>query len=439
VSALNQVAETGGAVTKLLQTSPPKLAGFRFPQVLPDERHLLYYVVGDPDIAGVYVSALDGSQPKRLLDADSAAVYVPPGRLLFIRQGALFGQDFELSTLELTGSAYRIATNVAIKDNGPAVSASATGTIVYRNGQAGERRQFVWFDRNGKDLGTVGSVDEARPVNPSLSPDGRQVAVHRGTDNVDIWVLDIVRGTSRRLTFDASLDIRPLWSPDGRRIVFGSNRSGQIDLYSKPASGAGADELFLKSPFSQPGVGALSALSWAPDGRLLLYRVNDPDTGYDLWAFPLETGTPFPVVQTPFSEREGELSPDGKWIAYQSDESGRFEIYVQPFGGPGAGGKAQISTGGGAQVRWRRDGKELFYVGLDNHLISVPMDLNSESGSVEAGRPVPLFTTRIGGAILGGDGQQYTVSEDGQRFLMNTVVSETPAPLTVILNWQPKR
>jgi hypothetical protein len=150
---------------------------------------------------------------------------------------------------------------------------------------------------------------------------------------------------------------------------------------------------------------------------------------------PREDRKPVPIVQTTFNEREGQFSPDGKWIAYQSDESGRFEIYVQPFTGPG--GKSQISTDGGAQVRWRRDGKELFYIGLDNRLMAVPIRLDASAMVVEASVPVPLFVTRVGGAVMGGDKQQYVVSADGQRFLMNTVVEEAAAPLTVILNWKP--
>jgi Tol biopolymer transport system component len=264
-----------------------------------------------------------------------------------------------------------------------------------------------------------------------MSPDGRQVAVLRSVnDNADIWLLEVGRGFMRRLTFDAGLDILPIWSPDGGRIAFSSNRRGQLDLYLKPANGAGIEELLLATPEVE------ISQDWSPDGRVLLYRSRDPKGDLDLWALPLDgERKPIPVTQTDFNEKDAQFSPDGKWIAYQSDESGRFEIYVQSFTGPG--GKSQISVDGGAQVRWRRDGRELFYIGLDNRLMAAPIRLDSAAMVIEAGAPVPLFATRVGGAVLNSDSQQYVVSTDGQRFLMNTVVEEAVSPLTVILNWKP--
>ena len=370
------------------------------------------------------------------MDAESPAVYASSGQLLFVRQGTLFAQDFDLDRLQLTGNAYPVASNVAVDVNRAAVSASvsATGTLVYRSNQSGGALQFAWFDRSGKRLGALVD-DEPRVIDPSMSPDGRQVAVQRGIvqGGTEIWVLELERGLLRSLTFDVAAEINPLWSPDGGRITFVSNRGGPFELYWKPANGAGGDELLLATPQSK------SASDWSPDGRVLLSRSSDPKMGYDLWALPLDGDRkPFPVVQTRFNERDGQFSPDGKWIAYSSDESGRFEIYVQPFGAPG--GKSQISTEGGAQVRWRRDGRELFYIGLDERLMAVPIRLDSKAMVVEAGSPVPLFQTRVGGtggAIRRGR-QQYVVSADGQRFLMNTVVEQASAPLTVVLNWKPR-
>jgi Tol biopolymer transport system component len=255
----------------------------------------------------------------------------------------LFAQDFDLTRLEIVGNAYPVAADVAAGS----VSVSTTGTVVYRSAQSGGFTPFAMFDRSGKQLETI--VDE-RLVDPSMSPDGRRVASQR---NNDIWLLELERGLLRRLTFDAASDSHALWSADGRRVVFNSNRSGAQDLYWKPADGTGVEELLLATPQSK------SPSDWSPDGRFLLYRSSDPTMGWDLWALPLEGDRkPFPVVQTRFSERDPQFSPDGKWIAYQSDESGRHEIYVQPFAGQG--GKSQVSTEGGAQVRWRRDGRELF-------------------------------------------------------------------------------
>jgi Tol biopolymer transport system component len=215
----------------------------------------------------------------------------------------------------------------------------------------------VWFDRSGKELERVGLPDSANPMSPSLSPDGRRVALTRAVDgNADVWLLDTVRGVlSRRTTFDG-IDDFPIWSPDGTSFVFGSSAKGSLDLYRRSLTGSGDQELLVATPQLKV------ASDLSPDGRFLLYRSFDPKASYDIWALPM-TGDrkPFPVVQTNFEERDGQFSPDGKWIAYQSDESGRFEIYVQPF--PGPGGKERISTKSGAQVRWRPN-KELFDIAL---------------------------------------------------------------------------
>jgi dipeptidyl aminopeptidase/acylaminoacyl peptidase len=200
------------------------------------------------------------------------------------------------------------------------------------------------------------------------------------------------------------------------------------DLYVKPAIG-GSEDLRLGSGQDK------HPMDWSPDGRFLLYRANDEKGGYDLWALPMEGDRkPFPVVHTSFNETGAQFSPDGKWIAYESNESGRFEVYVQPF--PGPGGQVPLSTTGGAQIRWRRDGKELFYIALDGRLMAVPIRRAPNAGTVEAGSPTPLFTPRVGGALSFPFRQNYDVASDGQRFLMNMVTDEAAAPITVILNWK---
>ena len=268
-----------------------------------------------------------------------------------------------------------------------------------------------------------------------LSPDGKRVAVYRAaSSNQDVWLIDASRGVPKRFTFDAAGDMNPTWSPDGSRIVFHSNRKGIYNLYWKLSSGAGADELLLESDQDKAPV------DWSSDGRFLLFRSNSPQTGFDLWVLPIfGDKKPFPFLKTPFVERDGQFSPDGKWITYESNESGRFEIYVQPF--PGPGGKFQISASGGAQPRWNKNGKEIFYVSLDSTMMAAPVKLSPDGQSLETGTPAALFPVRIaGGPLPSFNKQQYAVSSDGQRFLVNLAVEEGAAPpITLILNWHPER
>jgi Tol biopolymer transport system component len=429
-----RIPAAGGDAVPITQLDPPRQTAHQFPQFLPDGTHFLFYVVGE--LPGVYIGQLGQAGPAgtaRLFDAEGGAVYARSGRLLFTRQGALFAQDFDLKKLVLTGEPFTVTEPAAAAQKAQlvmAVSASAAGPIVYRTASESDR-QSAWFDRSGKLIEVVNNIDNSTDLDPALSPDGRHLAIARTVNgNKDIWLLDVARGILSRFTFDPGTEGRPVWSPDGAKIVFFSNRRGSFDLYQKAASGTGDEELLLESSTTKV------PLDWSSDGRFLLYRNDDPQTGSDLWALPL-TGDrkPFPVVQTPFQDRDGQFSPDTKWVAYQCNESGRFEIYVQPFPGPGA--KTQISTNGGMQVRWRRDGKELFYVSPDDRLEAVPFKPTPGGQNFEAGVPAPLFATHIGGAGQQ-NRQQYIVSPDGQRFLMSTVKNDTPSPITLILNWKPK-
>ena len=409
------------------------------PSFLPDDRHFLYFVQASSDARGVYVGDLNSLESRRLFDADSPAVYVESGEVLFVRQGRLYAQRFDPDRLVLSGEPVPIAEQIAhhtlASVQGWAFAASDTGTIVYRNASADARRQFAWFDRSGRMISTVGQPDDGSPASPSLSPDGRRLAFHRSVNgNVDVWLLDLLRGVLTRFTTDPANDIHPIWSPDGTRIVFGSNRRGMYDLYEQSLAGAGAERISLRDVENVSNVA-----DWSADGRLLLFQSRDLKTSSDIWVLPLAPGQkPLPVIRTEFEERDPQFSPDGKWIAYQSTDSGRPEIYVQPF--PGRGARTQISTTGGTQVRWRPDMKEVFYVALDERLMSVPVTFRGDSGSVDAGAPVPLFLARLGGALQPGSRQQYVVSPDGQRFLMNTITGDgTTSPIAMILNWQGHR
>jgi Tol biopolymer transport system component len=287
-------------------------------------------------------------------------------------------------------------------------------------------------------LGTVGQPDENTPSSPTLAPDDRRVANGRSVQgNTDIWLTEIGRDVATRFTFDPTVDVSPVWSPDGGRVVFRSLRNGASDLFVKPANGAADEQPLLVTPQNKV------PLDWSRDRRYLLYSNLDPQTQSDLWVLPFTSSTgapskPFPVVQTSFDETQGQFSPDGRWLAYTSNESGREEILVRPF--PEAGGKRQVSTSGGSQPRWRSDGKELFYVAADARLMAVPIRVTPDARAMDAGRPAALFPARLAsGAGINLTGWQsralYAVARDG-RFLMNVNAGATAvAPLTIVLNW----
>jgi Tol biopolymer transport system component len=261
---------------------------------------------------------------------------------------------------------------------------------------------------------------------------GQAVALSRSIDiNQDVWRIDLTRGIQSRVTFDEGSDQVPVWSPDDQQIVFSSSRKGAYDLYRKSSTGSGTDELLLETPENKFPMGI------SRDGRFLLYRNTSPNVNWDLRALPLQgEARPIAVSETPFQEMMGEFAPDGRWVAYQSNESGNYEIHVQSFPTPSV--RMQISTGGGAQPRWRRDGKELFYIGLDSRLMAVAVSTDAR-GQIQVTAPTPLFLTRpAGGPIPGVQKQQYVVAADGQRFLVNTITDEAVAsPITLVLDWKP--
>jgi serine/threonine protein kinase len=420
-----------GAVPTRVTRLDGKRVGHSHPHFLPDGRHFLYFVQGTPEVRGVYVSQLDGTTTRKLFDADSAAVYAS-GHLLFVRRATLYAQPFDLSRLEVIGVPFPVADEVSVTQLA-GVSAAAGGALAFRTGSASLQRQFVWFDRSGKEIGTIGDPDNEN-LFPSASPDLGQLAFFsRNNGNVDVWLLDTRRNVQSRFTDHVATDLFPVWSRDGSRIAFASDRntSGAIfGLYQKSATGTGGEELLLAAPDG----GFPTDLS--PGDKLLLYQRDG-----HLWALPM-AGTerkPFAVARTEFEERDGKFSPDGRSLAYVSNSSGEFEVYVQPFPGPGL--KVRVSTRGGAQVQWRADGRELFYVALDGKLMAVPIDTAANGQSVTPGAPVSLFTTRIGRVIgPGGTGPQYVVSADGQRFLMGVFVhADSSNPIRLIVNWKPKR
>ena len=400
--------------------------GQRFPQFLPNGRHFIYYVA---ESRGVFLGEIDKPERRRLLDADAAAMFAPPDQLLFVRNNTLFAQRFDPDRLEISGEPTLIAEGITVDRRGvAALSTSATGSIAYRVGPFRGQRRLKWFDRSGRELATVGDPDDSFPVNLSLSPDGRRVAFNRSAEggNTDIWLLDLARTVLSRFTFDPTPEIVPSWTPDGRRVVYSKIARGTFALYQKSSDGAGEESVLV-----QTGLPSI-ALDVSRDGQFVLFRMIDPKTGWDIWAKqPGENKPLIPVARTNFDERTGQFSPDGRWVAYESNESGRFEVYVQSFPAPTT--KLPVSPAGGSQMRWRADGKELFYVAADGRLMSVAVQLPSAGQPIGLGSPVPLFATRIESIVQGGIAHAYAVTADGKRFLMSTFTEQT-APIALIVN-----
>ena len=433
---LMRMSATGGAATAATTLESHQL-NHRSPYFLPDGHRFIFYAQGSPDTAGIYLGHLDGTAPARLTPADSAGVFHPDGWLLWVRAGTLTGQRLDLAQAALTGEPINLAEGVVENSshNVSALSVATTGLIAYRRG-LGSVRQLTWVDRTGTVLGTMGEPEDTI-YSPRQSPEGSRVVVYRSVHgNIDVWLMDGVR--TRRLTFDAALDVFPLWSPDGSQIVFHSGRTGTGDLYQKSSSGTGAATLIVSSDLSK------YPSSWSADGRFLMYMSSSPETSTDLWAVTM-TGeaVPFVVLQTPFDERWGTFSPDGRWVAYHSNESGRNEVYVRAFAGPNAsaaahlGGLWQVSTAGGTFPAWSPDGQELYYLDPAGDLLAARLIATGDT--IEVSAPVVLFNSRVhGGGADTGLGPQYDVTPDS-RFLINTVVGGGATnPITLIQNWNPE-
>jgi Tol biopolymer transport system component len=424
---LSQVSSNGGQVTPVTALDTTRNESVHaWPDFLPDGRHFLYLARSAlREKSSIRVGSLDSKESKLLINADSTPRYAPPGYLLFLRERTLVAQPFDASNLEVTGDAFPIAEQVGFNPgNGRAFfSVSENGSLVYRTGVFSDS-QLGWFDRTGKQIAAVGTPGQIVSVALS-SDDSRVVASRRDNQSgaTDLWVIDQQRET--RFTFDPANDSSPAWAPDGSQIVFNSSRSGVLDIYSKPSTGAGNEELVWKSSNSK------GPQDWSPDGQFILYGELDPNTNTDMWILPLfGERKPFVFLQTPFAEGGGRFSPNGRWIAYSSSESGTNQVYVRPF--PPASGQWMVSTNGGTHARWRGDGKELFYMSADRKLMAV--DVKEDGNRFAAGTPKPLFEIRTVAFFAGGS--QYDVTDDGQRFLVNIPFEESsPTPMTVVLNW----
>ncbi len=437
-SGFSRVSASGGEVASVMRVDPQRQeTDYANPFFLPDGRHFLYSVFSArKDSRGVYVGSLDGTLRERIVSDNTNAVYAADGRgrefLVFGRGGALVSQAFDSRTLRLRGDTVPIAPQVAMGQDTVAVgrrlvTASEDGVLVFDPSPDRQGTRLLWVDRGGRPEGA--SIPLQRPSMVRLSPDGRRCAVallDPESGNQDLWLSDATGGNPTRFTFDPGNDSMPVWSPDGRRLVWASNRDTVYQLYQKAASGSGEDALLLKSDqYKFP-------TDWSRDGKTILYRQIDPKTGFDLWTLPVGPAAgepkPLPFLRTEANETAAVFSPDGRWVAYASDESGRYEVYVRGF--PSGEGTRQVSSGGGNAPLWRGDGSELYYQAPDGTLMAAAV----ERGPGFASRPpVALFAFRPSGPLTT---PFYAPAPDGQRFLLSAIVDAAPgAPLTVVVDW----
>jgi serine/threonine protein kinase len=424
---LRRVDAAGGTVEPATAATLDS-TGHRHPQFIAGTTRFLFFVGGSESVRGVYLAELDSLEATRLVASDAQGEY-QAGRLLFVRQGTLFSQHVDLDRRRLDGEAVAIADSVAVEPTvgAAAYSTSAGGVIAFRKAVAPSAR-LTWFDRSGRQLGTFGSAEQAGAINPSLSPDDIRVVANRTLrGQTDIWLLDGTRQTRLTHTSGRSITRLPLWSHDGARIAFESVRSSSVTLSALPPGGDSVEEALVESQTTKiPN-------DWSPDGRFLIYYIPAANTGTDLWVLPLDTRRPRIFLQTDANELWAQFSPNGRWVAFQSNATGRYEIYVRPFHADG--GLIPVSTGGGVYPRWSSDGRELYFVGPDARMMAAR--IHATVTTLEAEVPVPLFPTQKlgGGQNVIAHGHQYDVARDG-RFLINVDADAGAPPIVLMMNWR---
>ena len=391
----------------------------RYPYFLPDGRRFLFM----RQDKGSWVGSLDSPEITQILPDASPVVYSKEGYIIFSRNDSLVAQEFDVDSLTLSGEAVPLIADQKTWTNFFRFSASDDGTLVWQ-GTWERDYQLVWYDREGKQIGTLEAPSKiVAGQDPRLSPDGKRVVIKRNPPHT-IWVVDLEKGNSVRITSDFGQ--MPLWSPDGSRIAY----AGPVGMMIKSSTGLGEPEMALPSAVS----GATFPCCWSPDGKFIVYQKRGVKTRLDLYALSLEDKKEIPLLISPFDERSPNLSPDGRWLAYDADDTGSSEIYVQRFAPDGAKltDRKRISTNGGRMAVWRRDGRELYFIAADRQLVAAAITINGDT--LEFSSPKPLFATRMLGAV--GSYHEFDVTPDGQRFLVGTVIGAPTAPSpTVILNW----
>jgi eukaryotic-like serine/threonine-protein kinase len=421
VNELATVPATGGPISPV-----PTREGAGWPFFLPDGRHFLFVTRRGAN-HGLYVGSLDSPETTQLLQTDLKGMYVESGHLLFVRGETLMAQPFDADSLKLSGQPSIVAEGIwnAIGAAQASFSVSKTGVLAYVN-SALWNLQLYWFDRGGRSLGSLGPAERYAAL-PQIAPDGSRMAIARGPfGNQSVWILKLADGSSSRLTFDQGGNTQPIWQSDGTHILYGSSGSGSTKLFVKDVSGGAQEDVGILPNNAH-------VWDWSRDRRFVVYSVLGSQGAADIWVLPLfGDHKPYPFAQSAFHKTQAQISPDGRWVAYTSYESGRDEVYVDSFPMPRT--RRQVSPDGGMQPRWRQNGTELFYVRSDQYLMAI---LVKDERTLETARPIPLFHS-----IILPQGSQsiwfdiaYDVTPDGQRFLMTGPPQNPDPPISVVLNW----
>ena len=425
---LYRISEAGGTPVQI--TVPDKSLledSHRWPFFLPDGIHYLFSAIhlsGRRELSSVYLGALGSNEKRLVTKAGANASYVAP-YLLFYREQTLFGQPFDGKKFEPTGEPFPILTDIQYwpRISEAVFAATSTSLLVAQTAGDSGASQLLWFDRKGQQIGMV--LKPGIYGNISLALNGKAVAADTtdpASQNTDVWTYDLENQSAKRLTFDPAIDSTPVWSPDGSRMIFGSNRGVNFDLYIKDTNGAQEEKLI-----PQDGVDRFPT-DWSRDGKYILY-----ERGPDLWFVTVPEFHPTQFLKASSTLKGGRFSPDGKWVAYSSNESGRWEVYVTSF--PGAQGKWQVSNAGGVEPKWRGDGKELFYLSPESKMMAVAVKTGR---NFDPGTPEVLFQANPREMLATSEQFSYEVSQNGQKFLINTHLKTTMTPLSVVLNWSAK-